>query len=145
MNLSTRWTILKTLTLLQRSLLLVGVFLALCQTLNSCSHTPKPALNLCVADSDQLGYQCVDSQDQSYYLSFESQNMICSAPDWSEIFFKACKRGQNTPIPLCSYRSKEQDFLCSDGRVLSLKEIDNYLCFSKQHRQRMLDRCHLNQ
>lgn len=116
----------------------------------SCSTYPNLAIDVCVVDSVHLGYQCVDFMDETIQVPFDTPYQLsCSSPEESEIFLKACKIGQVKEISLCSYQKHEKDFRCIRGKAmdfrLSIDQVDNYLCFSDQHRNRILERCYLNQ
>jgi hypothetical protein len=130
-------------------LLLLAALLILLELLNSCSHSRGPKVDGCVVDSIHLNYECIDSEDEPISLKFsESDSLRCSSPKESESFFKACKVGQVKQIWLCSYQNEAKNFACSKegslGFNLSIEETDNYLCFSDQHRQRIIERCRMN-
>jgi hypothetical protein len=130
-------------------MLLLAVFLVVFQSFSSCTH-PKLAIDACVVDSLHLAYECVDFMDEAIHLPFDAPNdLSCSSPQESEGFLKACKVGQVKEMPLCSYRNDAKDFRCTQGKemefLLSIDQVDNYLCFSSQHRKRILERCNQNQ
>jgi hypothetical protein len=112
--------------------------------LSNCASGPK--VNVCIVDSKNDGYQCVNYKKKEYFLTFPEQlDLVCASPYDTEAFLKACKAGSVLTVTLCSYQIESGQFQCQDplGKtfLLDVDKADNYLCLSAQHRKRVIERC----
>lgn len=65
---------------------------ALCASLTSCKS--GPLVTVCVVDHVNQGLQCVDPNDQAFFLKLEqADNYVCFSPRDTQKILEACKKG----------------------------------------------------
>jgi hypothetical protein len=99
----------------------------------------------CVVDSEGRIFACVKKNERSEIAFKDGAHLLCSSPEDTESFMKACKRGQIIEVALCSYKIESDSFFCTlsnqQAYERSVDQTNNYFCVSANDRKRILERC----
>lgn len=124
---------------LKRFAKLLRIFPSLFLTFTSCAHGLY--VTTCVIDTVNSGFQCGNDKSE-YFLPYKAgTDLICTSSEDMEAYFKACNPNNLFTPPSCSFDTKVNGFICTNGS--SINPNWNYFCLSSKDRGRLDDRCRL--
>lgn len=81
--------------------------------------------------------------DKNKLTPFEKVDLYeCANPDDLFYIFSDCKQGKGwTEIVWCEFHAKELNLTCSNGKTLTLLEVQQWGCVNKRDKYRMKSWC----
>jgi hypothetical protein len=125
--------------------------LALLGVLVSCG-TGGPIVEYCTINSEAKTGECSDGKEanEKTVPIQKLDNYVCMSPRDRQRFLNTCKRNQqNDPIGVsvvycimdCPLGSQACRSSCSDERIRSLPQLDNYSCLTPRHNEILMKYC----
>ena len=111
--------------------------------LSACVHGVQTTV--CIVDAVSHGFQCANKDDSSFIKFEDGKKLLCTSPEDTEAFMKACKNHKLLEVTVC--RFDISTFLCMSpqGNETHLlpAQADNYFCLSIKDRKRLIERCRI--